>query len=280
MPFNVLLLPLIGGYLFITLWQRTRYAVLRADGQRLLLNSACAGAFFLSLATLLVVYGEQTDWGVEINRVWHRTVPFQYSGRTFLAFLLGTFGWWPLNRIWSKDAEIQRVILEKGDALEVLLRRAVGEKRWVALTVKSGKVYVGLVTMIFNPAFPLEHIKLVPMLSGYRREPDKHLIFTNFYLQIYDKLRAATEAELLRQLQRAHPQLSGAELQRAVAEQIDRQMPSAEFELVIPRGEIQAANLFDLKIYEQHFQVDPVSATATKRKRKASNLRPTTETAP
>lgn len=280
MPFNILLLPLIGGYLFVTLWQRTRYYALRADGQRLLLNSACAGAFFLFIATLIVGYGEQSQWGMEVNRVWHRTVPFQYSGRAVLAFLLGAFGWWPLNRIWAKDAEIQRVILEKGDALEVLLRRAVGERRWVALTVKSGKVYVGLVTTLFNPAFPLEHIKLVPLLSGYRREPDKYLVFTNFYLQIYDKLRAEIEAELFQQAQHSNPQMSVEELSRAVRQQADRQMPTAEFELVIPRGEIQSANLFDLKIYEQHFQVDPVSATATKRKRKVGNLKPaTTETA-
>ena len=254
MPFNLLLLPLIGGYLFVTQWYRTRYYALRADGQRLLLNSACAGAVFLFAATLLVGYCESSHWGRAINLAWHRTVPFEYSGRAVLAFLLGAAGWWPLNRIWVRDAEIQRVILEKGDALEGLLRRAVGENRLVALTVKSGKVYIGWITGLFNPAFPLEHIKLVPAFSGYRREPDKHLIFTNFYLPIYEKLRA---------------------------EQQTQPLPNAEFELVLPRTEIQSANLFDLKIYEQHFRAAPIQLSVSRRKRKTARPNPAaTEIAP
>jgi hypothetical protein len=40
MAFNALLLPLVGDFLFISLWNRTKYIASRSGGQRLLLESA------------------------------------------------------------------------------------------------------------------------------------------------------------------------------------------------------------------------------------------------
>lgn len=256
MPFNLLLLPLLGGFIFITKWNRLRYYTMRMDGQRLLLSSACAGAAFLFVSTLLVGIGESTQVGQAINRVWHQTVPFEYSGRAALAFLLGTFLHLLLNRFWVKDKEVQRVILDKADALEVMFRRAVGEKRLVAMTVKNNKVYVGRVTRNFNPAFPLEHINIVPVLSGYRDPTDKRVLFNHFYLEVYDKLRAEFEAELTQIAESNHLDVTNAEVKSQIQTQVEKRMSTAEFELVIPRGEIQSVNFFDQKVHEKHFQVN------------------------
>jgi hypothetical protein len=48
-PFNVLLLPLLGGYLFITHWNRTRFHTKRYSGERLIFHSAIAGVVFLEV---------------------------------------------------------------------------------------------------------------------------------------------------------------------------------------------------------------------------------------
>lgn len=49
MPFNVLLLPLLGGYLFLTHFNRTRFATKRYSGERLIFHSAIAGVALLCL---------------------------------------------------------------------------------------------------------------------------------------------------------------------------------------------------------------------------------------
>jgi len=46
MPFNVLLLPLLGGYLFLTHWNRTRFDTKRYSGERLIFHAAVAGVVF------------------------------------------------------------------------------------------------------------------------------------------------------------------------------------------------------------------------------------------
>jgi membrane-associated protease RseP (regulator of RpoE activity) len=54
MPFNVLLLPLLGGYLFLTHWNRTRFDTNRYSGERLIFHSAAAGVIFLLLSFIFV----------------------------------------------------------------------------------------------------------------------------------------------------------------------------------------------------------------------------------
>lgn len=266
MPFNVLILPLLGGYIFITQWYRTRYYMLRADGQRLLFNSAFTGALFLSVATVLVIICERYQWAQLLYQQWRQTVPFQYSGRATLALLLGSCLWLPLNYIWSEEKEIQRVIFDKADALEVLLRRAAGEKRFVAFSLKSGKIYIGSVSTVFNPAFPLEHISIIPVISGYRHAEDKRMIPTNFYQEIYDKLKAEIAQELLQAEQERNPAATEAEWLAAIKEQVDQKMQTLQFEIVIPRSEIQSANFFDRKIYQKYFRTKKAAATRAAKK--------------
>ena len=52
MPFNLLLLPLLGGYIFISHWHVTRFDATRYTGERLLFHSATAGVVFLLVAFL------------------------------------------------------------------------------------------------------------------------------------------------------------------------------------------------------------------------------------
>ncbi len=87
MPFNVLLLPLLGGYVFISQWNRTRFDARRYSGERLLLHAALAGVWFLLIAfvvtRLAILVGPAT------YAHWRALVPFEYTGTSFLAFLGG-----------------------------------------------------------------------------------------------------------------------------------------------------------------------------------------------
>ena len=55
MPYNLLLLPLLGGFLFFHLTHFFRFAAQRLDGYRLLFQSAIAGTFLSILARLIVL---------------------------------------------------------------------------------------------------------------------------------------------------------------------------------------------------------------------------------
>jgi hypothetical protein len=53
MPYNLLLLPLLGGFLFIHLTHFFRFGAQRLDGYRLLFQSAIAGICLSALARLV-----------------------------------------------------------------------------------------------------------------------------------------------------------------------------------------------------------------------------------
>lgn len=217
MPWNALLLPLLGGFIFISHWWRTRYFVLRFDGHRLIFYSAAAGAFFLTISTLITIFAASQL--PELIGWWQPFRPFPHLAKTFLAFLLGASIWWPLNRFFhDKQREIDRVIEEKDDPLEVMLRKALGRGRLIMFSVKNGKVYVGLVASLQDPSRTMQFIKIVPLMSGYRDKDTKVVQFTTFYPQVDETGQ-----------------------------------PVKAFEVVLPAGELQSVNLFDATVHAKYF---------------------------
>lgn len=250
MPWNLLLLPLAGGYVFNAKFNRLRYFSMRVDGYRILFNSAVTGAVLLCIASLVVVLVQHTTFG-EWLEGWRLVfAPFDYSGRAFLAFLLGSTGWWLLNLIpkWSEDRQSDYVIDQKRDALEILLRRAIGERRLILMTMANGKVYVAKVTQLFNPAFPLEYIVMLPVRSGYRAADDKQVTFTQSYETVLAELQKGAE-EKREQVRKALPGLTDDQ----VAETVEKGLQVREFELVIPKSQIQSVCFFDKQIFDDHF---------------------------
>jgi len=53
MPFNLLLLPLLGGYIFARKYYRSRYSALRSENYRLLFLAAQYGLVFSVVAAVL-----------------------------------------------------------------------------------------------------------------------------------------------------------------------------------------------------------------------------------
>src|SRR4051812_3454960 len=140
MPFNVLLLPLLGGYVFITYWNLTRFSARRYSGERLLLNAALAGIFWL-VVSYIVVRLIASKWP-SAPTTWSDLVPFEHSGTSLGALLLGTTAWIPLNWVFQRKREHQRTIRAWNDYLEELLDKALDETRHVSITLRNGKVYV------------------------------------------------------------------------------------------------------------------------------------------
>src|SRR5260370_35147233 len=108
MPFNLLLLPLLGGLFFVRRCTRTRYYALLSEGYFLLFYCAVAGAVFLVIVAILTTsiiplldflsrYGCVPSASVSlcqnIDYLWHVVSPFEHSGKAVLAGLIGAFAW-------------------------------------------------------------------------------------------------------------------------------------------------------------------------------------------
>lgn len=255
MPFNLLLLPLLGGYILVTRLRWTRYQMLRADGQRLVLSSALAGVILLMVATALhefIRYGGY-QWYHSWAPVWHRIAPFPYSGVTVLALLLSVPGYVLMNIFQGEGSAIDRVIKRKADPFEMLLHRCFNERKMIALTVKNGKVYVGYITTVLNPGLPVNSIGIFPQISGYRDPTEKGYRFTTDYIQVHKRI--AQELEQLRKtfIEEAGKEEPDAEALARLRDQWSETFALKDFEHVIPTAEIQSIHIFVPKIFTEHF---------------------------
>ena len=125
MPFNLLLLPLLGGFIFFSHWKRTAFFARRQDSQRLLLYSSVWGVLFLSLSFLLSIFIPYSDVLISIRHWWaFNTPPVQFSAISSFALLLGVGGQVILNNLspfaesWNPQKEGERAVQKHGSQLE------------------------------------------------------------------------------------------------------------------------------------------------------------------
>ncbi|MFN3324305.1 MAG: hypothetical protein ACK5AZ_12470 [Bryobacteraceae bacterium] len=80
MPSNLLILPLLAGFLFLRICIYTRYRVQALDGYRLLLAAATVGLCAMTLSRLIVVCLKQTRIGDCVKALWLECSDIPYSG--------------------------------------------------------------------------------------------------------------------------------------------------------------------------------------------------------
>lgn len=222
MPFNLLLLPLLGGYLFISKCNKTLFDSKRHSGQRLLIESAVWGLIFLIIAhitskILIATFPAFYEW-------WKWFVPFRHSGVAFGAFLIGVFSWPIVNRFSSRRDEQKKAIEKWNDYLEIILDQALENTKQLMITLKNGKVYIGFVLWPFNPEYDRKYIFILPTVSGYRDKDTHELELTTQYTSVYKQM-IEEEAERL---------VLGVE----------------DFRILVPVSEIVSAHLFDSLAFE------------------------------
>lgn len=229
MPWNLLLLPLLGGFIFLSHWNRTAFFAKRQDKERLLFYSALWGALFLGLSFLLSIFLVPYNETLTRLRYWwaNNTPPIKFFGISSCALLLGVAGHfvlnrlWPFSRLWTEKKEGVRAIKEYGSELEKLLLTSLENRKHVMVTLKTGKVYIGRVANSLSPKEDT-HFMLLPSNSGYRDE--KHRFRSTID---YDKIYTA------------------------IAQAVTEYKPIiADFGVVIPISEVLSASL-----YRRHVEV-------------------------
>jgi hypothetical protein len=218
-PYNLLLLPFLGGFLFIHLTHFFRFGAQRLDGYRLLFQSAIAGTGLATLARILVLIAQFSALGAIAKHLWDKFSPFSYSGTSALSLLLGPalalliniF----VNRKKANDIEVRR----HGNALIRLLHQAQKERRLVSITLDNRKWYVGWVAETPNLDPQELYFRILPFTSGFRDKDTLETFRTVFYKNVLED------------------------------ETVDRQ----EFVITLALGGVASAGFFNEDVYNDYF---------------------------
>lgn len=123
---------------------------------------------------------------------------------------------------WPECEFVRKIIMPLSqDLFTNLCRKLESEERLVMMTLKSHKVYVGLLKGYpenTGEPYELQSISIRPVASGYRERENRHVIFTTSYYV---------------------PRHNNTSLM----------MPISSIEVIIPRSEIITFGPFDKKIF-------------------------------
>lgn len=273
----LLFLPLIGGYVFTTHWNYTRYKSAVEEGQRLYFRAAQFAVimFGLSLSLHLSLMHGTDGYKELITKEASRELAFlvnmtaeEVSSQalrlqlvlvSIYSFVLGVVLWIPLNilfwilwsmYVWNRkrlEPETNFLLLPpffmeeiQDDEFEKLIVTAAARPMPIAFTLETGNVFVGYVLYERNPTFKRKDVTILPLMSGVR-DPEGHIQFHTFYSPIYSKINDSTKA-----------------LQH---------LSEDDFKKVIPIARICSSNLFDIEAYEYFLGYDEKKKSTKTRKK-------------
>lgn len=213
---------LAAGYRFATYCYALKFRVIRESGHRLYLTSLTVGLIFLLPAWLLL---QISEWACSfVSNYCIKVSEFDY----IVALSLWTlaFGYlfaYGYNKL-RKHAKAENIIREwrKNDFDSVYLRAQL-EFKPLAVSLDTGKVYVGMPALSREPTAENSHISILPIYSGYRKEKSLKFVL-------------ATRYDVVAQLVS-----SGAE----------HTEDAKNFYMAFPRERIVSIHIFNDHLYEQ-----------------------------
>jgi hypothetical protein len=159
MPWNLIILPLLGGFVFLDWCYYSRLRQQRIDGNRLLLESAFLGVFLVGFASALIAAFRHSRIGDFVEHGWSALLPpsddhFKYAGTAFVALLLGLVFAFAINFIVDRRKQLPTVAAyaadQAGDYVLGLVFKSVREKRFLTILMANRMVYIGYVSVSPN----------------------------------------------------------------------------------------------------------------------------------
>ena len=274
---------LIGGYVFSTHWDITKYKSAVEEGQRLYFRAALVAVFLFGLSIFIhfVLTKEVDGYKELILKEASGEFAFLFDTKkeggssqalkselmlvvSIYSLILGSVLWFPLNIIfrilWSLYVRYRQYVMPNSkvvlippsfmaaiqdDDFEKLIVTAAARPMPIAFTLENKKVYVGFILDARNPKFKRKAVTILPLMSGIR-DPEGRIQFNTFYGPIYSKINDSTTA-----------------LEHLGAD---------DFKKVIPVERICSSNLFDIEAYE-HFLGPNGKKKSTKSKKKVVKKR-------
>ena len=127
----------------------------------------------------------------------------RYLGLALLSTILGCISWIPANLLWTLTKAEKRIVQKEGTLMDILVDDSSRNRKGVLITLKSGKVYAGIVLSAASPGHSRPMIKVLPTYSGYRNKKNHRIVPTTNYsdaIQGIDK----DSSDLFEQLSNSH----------------------------------------------------------------------------
>ena len=184
MPYNLLLLPLLGGFLFFFTAHLFRFGAQRLEGYKLLFQSAVVGVILSFIARLIVLALAATSAGAWMESRWSVFSPFPFSATSALAMVLGPIAAIILNLFINVDVAKRIEVRRNGSPLLKLFYRAAKERFLVSVTMDTRKWYVGWILELPSLVPQEKYFRLLPYISGYRDASTLETFRTVFYDEV------------------------------------------------------------------------------------------------
>ena len=232
MSLALLLLPAMGGYWFLINWNYTRYQVERDSGYRLLFKCALVGIILYCSSRALTFALDLIC--PSLTLLWDAHFPEPYTSEVALslglALVLPPLFNWRLGCRYTKVQGARRVAGNAGDHIELLIDRAIAERKAIEVSLRSRKTYIGVPVESGIGAASDTDLVLIPLMSGYRKEDTLELVVTTNYLDVISDYTREGSGRNVRELR-----------------------------VVIPLSEVVSARLFDRAVYRA-FRRRPAAA--------------------
>jgi hypothetical protein len=241
-----LLLPVLGGFIFVVVHYQSRQTFfVFASGEKLLLTCASIGVG----AKLLLLLG------ATIADLWLPGV-YAYLTRDNGAFpvidilaLLVIVALALCLNLWTDPETAYRNVLSKvGGELERTIDRAGRDRKPLMLSLFGGRVYVGMVTSTRPRALggtAPSYLRIIPLMSGYRvplsGDPAASpkpggVVFTTYY---EDAVATVLDAS----------SYAASEITFESDDGRTIKFDPRDIAIIVPIGEIETASLFDPRVY-------------------------------
>jgi hypothetical protein len=217
---DIILLPLLGGYIFLITFNYTKFYHKRIEKNRLIYNSllfAFVLTGFVYIIDYLFIKGNEyyleflclksksiNSYRNLISTTIDNIIHFSKPGfkQSLLVFLISYPLAKALNFIkyFHKDFSFDYTLNKWGNEYEKIIWNTLGENedldKLLMITTKSNKVYIGQVTKLSEP-IENTHIRILPSLSGYREKETQNLIITTNYTNIIQVASIEDNTEIL-----------------------------------------------------------------------------------
>ena len=199
---DLIILPLLAGYIFLYTFNVTKFYNLRVDRQRLIFNSLVCTVGISIFAFLFDYYILRTEITIFEFKpiIEYRTsisaLIDEIIGKKNIVFglkhsLLILFLSYPLaiflNVFCSRTFAFDFTIRKFGSQMDRLFWFSLTEKKdedkLLMITTKSNKVYIGYVNKISEPLNE-SHIRIIPNFSGYRDKEKLTIDITTKYTDV------------------------------------------------------------------------------------------------
>ena len=141
MPEGILILPFIAGYIFCSVYYKTRFKYSQLSGQRIILGAAIYGCAFLFVSRIICIFLDRHVLSDEFIEAFKILAPWQYSGTLTLTLIIAVTLVISLNGLGHFFSWLDSKSNENSD------------KPWRALTALRKKVssYVEHIPRIIRP---------------------------------------------------------------------------------------------------------------------------------